>query len=333
MRTDRVALGAALGVALALLAPAPARAEWVRDSVSIAWRQNGATVWRFSFDPRSGKPFFEPVGVAGGPSLVNFKPEDHPWHYGLWFSWKYVNHVNYWEEDRRSGQAAGATRWKTPEITTRPDGSATIRLELTYARTTGEVDLTETRLLAVSAPAADGSYAIDWDMRFAAGKDSVSLDRTPMPGEPRGAVNGGYAGLSIRLAASPLTMAVSSTEGAVTEFASNRARPWATAVGASFALDGADAGAVAILTDAANVGTDGDGKAPWYVINQPAPADFRFVCAAILAPSPRTIPAGGELRLRYRVAVQHAAWTPQSLDGALRQWRRTLGAPGARVTK
>ena len=329
MRTDRAAALAALAL---LAAPAAARAEWVRDSTSIAWRQDGATVWRFSFDPRSGKPFFDPVGVAGGPSLTNFKPEDHPWHYGLWFSWKYVNHVNYWEEDRRSGQAAGATRWQTPRIATRPDGSATIRLDLTYARTTGEVDLTETRLLTVSAPAADGSYAIDWDMRFTAGQDSVHLDRTPMPGEPRGAVNGGYAGLSIRLAASPLTMAVTSTEGAVSEFASSRARPWATAVGASFARDGADVGAVAILTDGANVGTNGDGRAPWYVINQPAPADFRFVCAALLAPSPRTIPAGGELRLRYRVALQRAAWTPRSLDAALARWRRALAATAAPST-
>jgi hypothetical protein len=154
----------------------------------------------------------------------------------------------------------------------------------------------------------------------------VTLDRTPMPGEPNGAVNGGYAGLSIRLAASPLTMAVTSTEGPVAEFVRDRARPWASAVGASFAQDGADVGAVAILTDAANAGTNAESKAPWYVINAPAPQDFRFLCAAILAPAPRTIPAGGELRLRYRVALRRAAWTPEALDAALRQWRRTVGA-------
>ena len=105
----------------------------------------------------------------------------------------------------------------------------------------------------------------------------------------------------------------------------DRARPWASAVGASFTRDGEDAGAIAILTDAANAGTRDDGKAPWYIINAPAPQDFRFLCAAILAPSPRTIPAGGELRLRYRVAVRRAAWTPQALDAALTRWRDTLG--------
>jgi hypothetical protein len=288
----------------------------VRDSTSLAWRANGAVVWRFSFDPKFGKPFFEPVSVAGGPSLTNFKPEDHPWHYGLWFSWKYINKVNYWEESRQSGQAAGATRWTTPQIETRPDGSARIRMTVTYARPTGEVDLTEARELRVSAPNADGSYAIDWTARFTAGKEGAELGRTPMPGEPGGAVNGGYAGLSVRLAASPLTWSVTSTEGPVAEFERDRARPNAAAVGASFALDGKDAGALAILSDAANAGE----KAPWYVINQVS-QDFRFVCAAILAPAVRTIPAGGTMDLKYRVAVRRAAWTPEALRAAVTAWR------------
>jgi hypothetical protein len=308
----------ALLLALALAVPGSARAEWVRDSVSIAWRAGGAVVWRFSFDPRSGKPFFDPVGVPGGPSLTNFKPEDHPWHYGLWFSWKYVNRVNYWEESRTSGQAAGSTRWGTPAIETRPDGSATIRLAVTYARPTGEVDLTEARELRISAPTRDGSYTIDWAMRFTAGKDGAVLDRTPMPGEPGGAINGGYAGLSVRLAASPLAMSVTSTGGPVTEFVRDRARPAAAAVAANFSASGSDAGALAILSDPANAGE----RAPWYIINAPAPQDFRFVCAAILAPAVRTLPAGGEWTLRYRVALRRAAWTPEALEAALAEWLR-----------
>lgn len=326
MRVRHALLAAAL--VLPLL-PAAARAEWVRDSTSLAWTANGAVVWRFSFDPRYGKPYFEPVGVAGGPSLTNFKPEDHPWHYGLWFSWKYINKVNYWEESRTSGQAAGATRWGPPRIETRPDGSARIRLTVTYARPTGEVDLTEARELRVSAPDADGAYTIDWTARFTAGAAGAELGRTPMPGEPGGAINGGYAGLSVRLAASPLTWSVTSSEGPVTEFARDRARPNAAAVAANFALDGKDAGALAILSDPANTGSGagagpGSGagageKAPWYVINQ-VQQDFRFICAAILAPAVRTIPAGGTMDLRYRVALRRAAWTPESLGAATRAW-------------
>ncbi|AHG89764.1 hypothetical protein J421_2227 [Gemmatirosa kalamazoonensis] len=290
---------------------------WVRDAGSLAWASGDGFVWRFTFDKaRGGKPFFEPVTVAAGPSLTNFKPADHPWHYGLWFSWKYINHVNYWEEDRTSGQAAGATQWSAPQIDARPDGSATIRMQLTYAQPTGEVDLTESRRLEISAPDASGAYTIDWTMRFTAGKDGAVLDRTPMPGEPNGAVNGGYAGLSVRLAASPLAVAFTTSEGPVTEFVRDRARPNAVAAGASFTLDGQPVGAIAILSDSSNTA----GEAPWYMINSPAPADFRFMCAAILAPAVRTIPAGGTMDLRYRVAVRRAPWTPSDLSAALTRW-------------
>src|SRR5215831_180075 len=105
-----------------------ARAEWQRDDTSIAWRSGTNILWQFTFDPKKGKPFFHPVVGRDGFSLTNFKPTDHPWHYGLWFSWKYINHVNYWEESRETGHAEGATRWNQPVIETQPDGVATIRL-------------------------------------------------------------------------------------------------------------------------------------------------------------------------------------------------------------
>src|SRR6478736_747657 len=112
------AFGLLLSVCLAL----PASAEWLRDDVTIAWREGTNVAWRFSFDPKKGKTYFDPVAV-GGTALTNFKPEDHPWHYGLWFSWKYINQANYWEENRQTGKAEGATRWNPPVIETKPDGS------------------------------------------------------------------------------------------------------------------------------------------------------------------------------------------------------------------
>jgi hypothetical protein len=319
----RLALTAALSLASALscatgtrstVATTGARGVWDRGEHSLAWKVGDSTRWRFSFDPKAGKPYLHPVTVGNGPSLTNFKPEDHPWHYALWFSWKYINHVNYWEENRVSGQAAGATRWSTPVIDARPDGSARITMQLTYTRPTGETDLTEARVLDVSAPALDGSYTIDWRMRFTAGKDGAVLDRTPMPGEPNGVINGGYAGLSARLAAAPATMTVIGTEGPVTDFRGDRARPNAAAVAGNFSLDGRDIGGVAILSDPANIAE----KAPWYIIDNKR--DFRFICAAILAPAVRTIPPNGELALRYRVALRPTAWTREALVEAMRRW-------------
>ncbi len=299
-------------VAFAALLPVTARAEWDRTPTSIAWRVNGQDVWRFSFDPKYGKPFFHPLTLNGATSFTNFKPEDHPWHYAHWFSWKYINHVNYWEEDRTSGQAAGRTRWDTPAIFTRSDGSVTIRMHLTYARPTGEVDMTENRTIAVSAPAPDGSYHIDWSLSFTAGADGAVLDRTPMLGEPDGVVNGGYAGLSIRLAAAPMMMSVMTSKGAVTSYDHDRARPAAAAVAGNFTLDGKDMGGIAVLSDA---GAD----APWYIIN--VPTDFRFIDAAILAPAIRTVPANGSFALHYRVAMKGTAWTAENLSAALNGWQ------------
>src|SRR5688572_27335838 len=115
-RSRLVSMAALVGAfGLSLLSAAPA-GDWQRDATSLAWRVGNDVVWKFSFDPKNGKPFFDPLGPVGGPRLTNFKPEDHPWHYGLWFSWKYINGANYWEENRTTGKAEGLTSWKPPEI-------------------------------------------------------------------------------------------------------------------------------------------------------------------------------------------------------------------------
>jgi hypothetical protein len=290
------------------------RGEWQQTESSLAWRTGGQTVWRFVFDPKNGKPFFDPLAPVGGPSLTNFKPEDHPWHYGLWFSWKYINGANYWEENRTSGKAEGLTSWRAPVIQTQPDGRASVSMTLTYTHPSGRVDLTEVRTLQVSAPDAQGGYTIDWQSRFVAGAAGAELGRTPMPDEPNGQVNGGYAGLGARLASAPLVMSIATPDGPVTEFPRDRARPNAAAVGATFSHNGTVVGAIAVLSDPKNMGE----RAPWYLINS---AEMRFVDPAILAPAVRTLKAGDEWALRYRIAVSRTAWTPAALAEAMRNWK------------
>ena len=284
-----------------------ARADWQRTDTTIGWRVGTNVLWQFSFDPQKGKPFFHPLTVAGGPALTNFKPADHPWHYGLWFSWKYINHVNYWEEDPTTGHAEGATRWTSPKIKTWADGRARIRLELTYVNPSNRVDMTERRELEISAPNSDSSYTIDWRAWFTAGKEGAILDRTPMLGEPDGKVNGGYAGLGIRTAGLPMTMSVVCTTGLVTHFESDRARPNAAAVGCNFSEGSKPIGGIAIFSDPKNAGEN----APWYIVNS---EQMRFACAAILAPKPLTVSPSGKLDLHYRIAVQPRAWTPEMLQ-------------------
>ena len=286
--------------------PSVARAEWQRSDTTIGWRAGTNLLWQFSFDPKKGKPFFHPL-TANGTPLTNFKPEDHPWHYGLWFSWKYINHVNYWEEDRTSGKAEGATRWAAPIIKIHPDGSATIQLEITCTNPSNRVEMTESRELTISAPEADGSYTIGWSAKFTAGSDGAILDRTPLLGEPEGQVNGGYAGLGLRMVSAPLTMSVVCSTGLVTHFESDRARPNAAAVGCNFS-DGTNVvGGIAIFSDPQNAGEN----APWYLINS---EKMRFACAAILAPKILTLAPNEKMNLDYRIVVQPKAWTTNELQ-------------------
>jgi hypothetical protein len=311
---------AAVGLfALALLQPA-AYGEWQRDDKSLAWVSGTNVFWRFSFDPARGKPFFHPLAPGGNMPLTNFRPADHPWHYALWFSWKYIKHedgrrVNYWEENS-AGNAQGKTRWEPPIIEMQADGRASIRLKLNYVNPSGETDMTELRELQVSAPAPDGSFSINWLARFTAGDKDLVLDRTPMPGEPGGAVNGGYAGLSARMVPLPIAMSVITTAGPVEQFVSNRARPNAAAVACNFSDGSRDVGGLAFFSDPAN--TSGD--APWYIIDS---RQMPFICQAILAPKPRPVPARGEFTLRYRIGVSPKAWTQTDLEAGQKEWLST----------
>jgi hypothetical protein len=70
------------------------------------------------------------------------------------------------------------------------------------------------------------------------------------------------------------------------------------------------------ISDPANIGE----RAPWYIIDNKR--DFRFICAAILAPAVRTILPNGELALRYRVAIRPNAWTREALVEAMEKWQR-----------
>jgi hypothetical protein len=300
-----------------LLVTSVAHAAWQRTDTSLArTAPDGSVIWRFSFDPKMGKPFFDPLSV-GGRSLTNFKPEDHPWHYGLWFSWKYVNGANYWEESRQTGKSEGATGWNPPAIEVSDDGRATITLDLTYTHPSGRVDVTERRVLAVSAPAADGSYAIDWRARFTFGPEGALLDRTPMPGEPDGRVNGGYAGLGVRLAGPPVTMSVVSVDGPVDPFENDRARPATVAIACNFAHGGQDIGGLAIISNRAANGGFG-AAAPWYIVRS---QQMHFACAAVLAPNPLRFEAGATWDLRYLLKVSPRAWTPQTLEESSRTHR------------
>jgi hypothetical protein len=126
-------------------------------------------------------------------------------------------------------------------------------------------------------------------------------------------VNGGYAGLSARMVPLPVTMSVVTTAGPVERFVRNRARPNAGAVACNFSDGSRDIGSLAFFSDPANTG----GDAPWYIIDS---SQMPFICQALLAPKPRSLPAHSGFTLHYRISVSPAAWTQTALEAGQKEW-------------
>ncbi|MCA1759192.1 MAG: PmoA family protein, partial [Bacteroidales bacterium] len=138
-----------------------------------------------------------PVYV-GRNNLTCLSPDDHRWHLGQWFCWKYINGVNYWEYLGDTFTSAGITEIQSLEIVPNSDNSAEIKMEIIYHPASGENVLSEKRFIKVSPLQENGNMYMDYNFVFEALVDTVLLDRTPIEDEPDGKSWGGYAGLSIR---------------------------------------------------------------------------------------------------------------------------------------
>lgn len=271
--------------------------DWRAEADRLSRSEGSQTLWSFAASTNYGKAHFHPLATADGLVLTGESPADHQWHYGLWFSWKYINKVNFWEQDKKTGIAEGRTRWDAPTFAKRDDGSAQIDMAISYDNPSGGVWLAEARTIQIGAPQPDGSYTIDWTAKFTVGNQDLEFGRTPMMGEPGGAVNGGYGGFSLRLPVTTNAVTWSVADGAEPKFASGRWRPTGPAL-QMIMTDGAHTGAVAMLTHPDNPGGQ---PAPWYVVdNKP----MRFFCSAILAPAVLKKSAGSTFTLRYRVIVR-----------------------------
>jgi hypothetical protein len=281
--------------------------QWQRQPGSAALLHHGRVVWQFNHGTNATKPFFHPVTLLDGPVLTWDRPPDHPWHHALWFSWKFINRVNYWEEDPKTGVSQGQTRWREPQIETRPDFSARIVMDLSYQPANGQPVLTEHRVVEISPPDNGDTCHQDWTMTFTAADKDVVFDRTPLPGEPGGQPWGGYAGLSVRFA-KELQDARALTPNGQVEFAGGRYRGRAAAMDYTGVFEGREAG-IAILDSAANINS----PSPWYAI---CDSSMRYFSPAVIQNKPRTLKAGRSFTLRYRVVIHPGRWSPEQLRQA-----------------
>lgn len=170
--------------------------SWLRTDTTFALLDDKEVVWQLNFSKKQDKPYFHPLRI-NGYDLTLERPADHPWHRGLWFSWKFINKVNYWEEDPEEGLSEGRSKIIKVGIAPGKDYSAIVNIKLEYAPDGMEKVLSEQRILHISHPDAKGNYIIDWKLDFTAEDSLVIFDRTP-PLKYGGEVWGGYAGLGYR---------------------------------------------------------------------------------------------------------------------------------------
>jgi hypothetical protein len=290
-------------------AQAPGTYSWKKSETSLALLQGDKVVWQFNYGNNLDVPYFHPLTAVAGQPLTWDAPPDHVWHHGLWFSWKFINEVNYWELNPATGKPDGRTQWSDVRVETRDDHSARISLKLGYRPATGDrVVLEEERLIAISPPEPTGVYRIDWSSKFVAGSDQVVLDRTP----PQNRAWGGYAGLSVRFARDFTERRAVNPSGPVVFNADSRHRSRATAVEYNGLLEGNAVG-IAFLDHPDN----GRHPTPWYLIDSPV---MGFMNAALLQDEALSIKPGETLTLNYRLIVHPGRWDGDQLEAARRKF-------------
>lgn len=274
--------------------------SWNRENTSLALLNRDKTVWRLVFDPKQPKSHFHPLATIDGRVMTAFEPDDHRWHRGLWWSWKFINGVNYWEEDRTTGKSGGVTELTASSFKPADDFSARAELSFSYHPPGQPGVLTELRKLAITRPDADGRYRIDWTSEFTVGNAPVTLGRTPLPHEENGKPYGGYAGLSLRLPLQPNGWSIRTSEGKNSAAASHgQAARWL-----DFSSPG---GGITIIDHPANPRH----PTPWYVHdNKP----MSFYSPSILFNEPMVLDAGKPLKLSYRILIHSKPISTEEIE-------------------
>jgi type 1 glutamine amidotransferase len=265
--------------------------NWFETDTTLALLNGEDIVWQYNFRTKHGRPFFHPVFV-GRNNLTCVGPDDHPWHLGQWFCWKYINKVNYWEYHREPYQSEGITEVKNVEIKKNPDYSAEINLDIDYFPFGGENVMSEKRLIKVSPPQENGKIWMNYNFSFKALVDEVELNRTPILDQENGVSWGGYAGLSIRFNQDFMNSRFI-TSWQDNDSINSKDGDWLY-MGFT-GVDGQQVGSqIMINPDSRRTGS------AWYSVNTEA-EPFYYVSPAYLYKSPVTLKKGDTLTLNYRI--------------------------------
>lgn len=293
--------------------------EWSeRDGVGTL-SAAGRVLARYDHSNRKNHPHFRDLRpLQHDGSLTTTAPWDHRWHHGLWWSWKFIDGVLYWED--HPGYGNGDGRLGRSRVTAHDaeenDRGVEVRelLDWTPEGSTDAV-LTEQRTLTIHDDLGGlAAWAIDWDQTWTAQKD-VPLTVTPYPEHWWG----GYAGLNYRaarsMAAGETILAAGGRTGREAVHAEEGT--WAALVGnvdgsGEDSPDEPARGGVALLVHPSSA------PLPFYVFS--AVDEFGFLATAPLLRAPRQLAEGQTLRLRQRAIVLGADLAHHDLEELARRY-------------
>ncbi len=300
---------AMIGTSFHLSAPAEENSKnnltWRQTATETELLNNGKMVWRYVSDRKTGKPFMR-VALLDGTELTRPHPftkdyprPDHTWHCALWFSWKGINGINFWE-----GHQQGTDPVET-KVEKKEDGSAVIRSKISYHLPDAPPIATEQRTITVSAPRADGSYLVTWEMTF-----------TPEGGKDVVFNRNGYGGFAMRLAAECCgDEATGRPRWEFSNSGKNEPNSWRSARWGAYQgpLPGDKKAAVAMFDHPEN---------PRYPITWATRDRYPYLNPVIISKADYTLEKGKTLTLKYGVLI-HPGLLPY--EKTEKEWKEFAG--------
>ena len=273
-----------------------------------------ASPWLFVHD--DPRPHLHPVTTPAGHVLTSDAPADHPWHHGLWFTIKFVDGDNFWE------QAGGEGRLETATIDAveSADGPS-LHATIDWIRPDLSVALRQDLEIAAVDHRDDSWSVVDVAVTLVAERDVV-LDRTPYT------TWGGYGGLTFRGRPDLVDTRFLLPDGSTVKKRTGDRGPWIDLTG-TIPDPGHHTTVATVGLAMLDGASPGDGPVPWYGSTRSpvygTDGWSNFLNAAFLWDGPLALAAGAPLDLRYRVIAHDGDVTAAALDAEHARYRAALG--------
>lgn len=256
-------------------------------------------LWRYVYGGKP-KPFFHPLCTPAGHVLSVYQPWDHVWHRGLWYTIKFINEINFWEE---KDSPYGVQRAVNPPTVTHEGDAITVSSQQAWVQPDGETVIDEQRTFRY-APLDQDAYTLDFSFDLTP-RVAVKLDRTPFT------TWGGYGGLVFRGNRNWQKTALTFDDGSTSDRPTPKHSKWCDLTGL---VDGALNTSAGIATF--DHPTNPRHPTPWYG----STGAGHYYCAAFLFHEPMSLEAGEPLKQKYRVIVHDHVIDVDRMNALYRAW-------------